>query len=174
MWLYGLKYDLLKTLSNVGFCALPFNQVTFAGAHNAGTGMDENHDSVDCFVKNHDLSVEEMLDFGIRYFDFDVKLDDSDNTLYTGHGNKNLYIKFGKVKDIMEHIHSWMKEHESEIIVIRFGELLGSKIDGLKELKRQLTTTFTTVGKNCIFYTINLDKTKTVLLFELFTYLLLI
>ena len=135
---------------DASFCVLPFNQVTFAGAHNAGTGMDQNLDVVDCFVKNHDLSVEEMLDFGIRYFDFDVKFDTSDNILYTGHGNKNLYIRFGKVKDIMEQIHSWMKDHESEIIVIRFGEILGSKIDGLKELKRLVTTTFTTVGKNHI------------------------
>ena len=119
--------------------------------------MDENHDAIDCFVKNHDLSVEEMLDFGIRYFDFDVKLC-SDNILYTGHGKNNLYIRFGKVKDIMEHIHSWMKEHESEIIVVRFGELLGSRIDGLKELKRILTSTFTTVGKNYIFNRILIKK----------------
>ena len=115
------------------------------------------HVFVDCFVKNHDLSVEEMLDFGIRYFDFDVKLC-SDNILYTGHGKKNLYIRFGKVKDIMEHIHSWMKEHESEIIVVRFGQLLGSRIDGLKELKRILTSTFTTVGKNYIFNKILIKK----------------
>ena len=62
------------------FCSLTFNQFTFAGAHNAGTGLSSN--KFDCMVTNHDLNFEEMLDFGIRYFDIDVKYERSTRMLY--------------------------------------------------------------------------------------------
>ena len=65
------------------FCDLKFNQVTFAGAHNAGTGMSYQL-IADCFVTNHDLSLTEMLDFGLRFLDFDIKYDDSTSELVTG------------------------------------------------------------------------------------------
>lgn len=55
------------------FCRIPFNQFMFAGAHNAGTGM-MSMLFLDCWLKNHDLSLTEMLDFGLRFFDFDTKL----------------------------------------------------------------------------------------------------
>ena len=57
---------------NEKFCHLKFNETTFAGAHNAGTGMSTVL-ALDCFVTNHDLNITEMLDFGLRFFDFDVK-----------------------------------------------------------------------------------------------------
>ena len=65
------------------FCDLKFDQVTFAGAHNAGTGM-SYQPIADCFVTNQDLSLTEMLDFGLRFFDFDIKYDESTSELVTG------------------------------------------------------------------------------------------
>ena len=118
--------------------------MTFAGAHNAGTGMADQVDPVACFVKNNDLSVTEMLDFGIRHLDFDIKLH-SDNILYTGHGPENFYYRFAKMQDVIDEINAWMKEHESEIIILRFGELLGPKTDVYKELSRIIRHSFTNV-----------------------------
>ena len=129
------------------FCNLTLNEVTFAGAHNAGTGMSEKVDVAECFVKNNDLSVTEMLDFGIRHFDFDIELH-SDKILYTGHGPENFYYRFAKVQDVVDDINTWMKKHESEIIILRFGELLGSKNDVYSELRRILTHSFTNVGES--------------------------
>lgn len=128
------------------FCNLTLNEVTFAGAHNAGTGMADQVDPVACFVKNNDLSVTEMLDFGIRHLDFDIKLH-SDNILYTGHGPENFYYRFAKLQNVVDNINAWMEEHESEIIILRFGELLGPKIDVYKELRRILIHSFTNVGE---------------------------
>ena len=48
-----------------------FNEFTFPGAHNAGTGQ-MDYPNLRCFYKNQDLNVREMLDFGIRFFDLDV------------------------------------------------------------------------------------------------------
>ena len=55
------------------FCQIKFNQFMFAGTHNSGTGMGGAW-ILDCYVKNHDLTITEMLDFGIRMFDFDTYL----------------------------------------------------------------------------------------------------
>ena len=53
------------------FCDIPFNQFTFPGAHNAGTGQKDDP-NFSCFYKNHDLNVREQLDFGLRFLDLDV------------------------------------------------------------------------------------------------------
>ena len=53
------------------FCDIPFNEFTFPGAHNSGTGqMDDPN--FPCLYKNQDLTVREQLDFGIRFLDLDI------------------------------------------------------------------------------------------------------
>ena len=49
------------------------------------------------------MSLTEMLDFGIRFLDFDIKLD-SNNVLNTGHGPKSWYYTYGTVQDAMDEI----------------------------------------------------------------------
>ena len=64
--------DYDKTCNgNEKFCQIKFNEFMFPGTHNSGTGMRRSV-LVDCHVKNHDLSIREMLDLGIRFFDFDT------------------------------------------------------------------------------------------------------
>ena len=121
------------------------SKVTFAGAHNAGTGMSQR--DLDCYITNHDMSLTEMLNFGIRFFDFDIKLD-SNNILNTGHGPENWYYTYGTVQDAMDEIKVWMNEHKSEIAIVRFGQIYGSKEDALKKLKRTLEHTFDGIGDN--------------------------
>ena len=53
------------------FCKIRFNKFTFPGTHNSGTGMKSVSNG--CFLENQDLRMTEMLDFGIRFFDFDTK-----------------------------------------------------------------------------------------------------
>ena len=55
------------------FCEMKFNEFTFPGTHNSGTGLMRTVGLLDCHSKNQDLSITEMLDFGIRFFDFDTK-----------------------------------------------------------------------------------------------------
>ncbi len=52
------------------FCALRFDEFTFGGTHNSGTG--EASRQLNCFFKNQDLDIREQLDLGIRFFDLDV------------------------------------------------------------------------------------------------------
>ena len=55
------------------FCKMNFNEFTFPGTHNSGTGMKSlSPEKLECHFKNQDLTVTEMLDFGIRFFDFDT------------------------------------------------------------------------------------------------------
>ena len=58
---------------NVKFCQMKFNEFMFPGTHNSGTGLLRTVSLLDCHTKNQDLSITEMLDFGIRFFDFDTK-----------------------------------------------------------------------------------------------------
>ena len=57
------------------FCQLKFNEFTFPGTHNSGTGLlrSVSPSILDCQWKNQDLNITEMLDFGIRFFDIDTK-----------------------------------------------------------------------------------------------------
>jgi hypothetical protein len=75
----GIRADHLHLgcNGNIDFCRLPFDKTTFAGAHNAGTGLKEHKVlgiSIpdNCLIKNQDLNIKEMLDFGLRFFDFDL------------------------------------------------------------------------------------------------------
>ena len=91
------------------FCSLNFANFTFAGTHNAGTGQSD-YPILHCAAKNQvvlilpidighgsfmgpdpfqDLDVSDQLDFGIRFFDFDIIYSTSApfcSGLETGHG----------------------------------------------------------------------------------------
>ena len=63
---------------NENLCSLRFNQVTFPGTHNAGSGFCGPLRSlsgalnIPCFTRNQDLSFTEQLQLGIRFFDIDL------------------------------------------------------------------------------------------------------
>jgi len=107
------------------FCTLQFNQFLFPGSHNAGTGQSDGF--FKCAFKNHDLSITEQLDFGIRYFDIDTILSSGLSGcegLEAGHGANpelGLYQCYGKVEDLLNEVKVWMDEHRSEVIILNFG-----------------------------------------------------
>ena len=111
---------------------------------------------LDCQITNHDLSLKELLDFGIRFFDFDVKFDSEDNYLFTGHGLKKWYYTYGSMKNAFDEIHSWMKNHPSEIVILYFGEILAtSRPNAVSSLVQLLEENFDgengNIGINDVF-----------------------
>ena len=62
--IYGLKCNGLE-----GLCDLRIDQVTFPGAHNAGS---DRHVSGSCIWRNHESNMAEQFSKGIRYFDIDT------------------------------------------------------------------------------------------------------
>ena len=101
-----------------------------------------NSKTIDCYITNHDLSLTEMLDFGIRFFDFDIYYKSDDQELETGHGPSKWYYTYGKVEYAMKEIQNWMVKHSSEIVVVYFGEILGSIPKAFMELTKILDKTF--------------------------------
>merc|ERR1719464_2331667 len=103
---------------------------------------------LNCHVKNQDLNITEMLDFGIRLFDIDTHLT-KEGRLDTGHGDP-IWVWFGKVKDALIEINNWLKIHTNEIVIIYFGNRLGNVTEGNKELRVMLETEFNgrSVGLN--------------------------
>ena len=97
--------------------------------------MDSKGLPLDCALKNHDLSVREQLDLGLRFLDFDVIYSTSIggcDGLETGHGkhpDQGIYWCFGKISQAFLEVKSWMSVHPEEVIVLYFGELhvIGSR-----------------------------------------------
>lgn len=112
------------------FCTLSFDQFTFAGSHNAGTGMGSaGTRAFNCALKNHDLTITEQLDLGLRFLDFDVIFNPhipSCDGLETGHGmfpDFAIYRCFGLVSSAFQEISTWLINHPTDVVVLHFGEL---------------------------------------------------
>ena len=54
------------------FCRIPIDRFLFPGSHNAGTGTGSGAIFLPQVFQNQDLNIAEQLDFGLRFFDFDV------------------------------------------------------------------------------------------------------
>ena len=67
--------------------------------------------------------------------------------ILTAHGTETIYFTYGKLVDGMYAISNWLNRHPREIIVLRFGDINGPKVEGLKELKRVLEETFANMGE---------------------------
>ena len=127
---------------NRRFCGLKFNETTFAGAHNAGTGM-LSHMQLDCYVTNHDLNVVELLNFGIRFFDFDLKYYSEKDDMWTGHGPKDLFFTTARFEEVLEDIQQWMIKHPHELVIVYVGSLVGDDRGlGLEKLTKLLDKHF--------------------------------
>ena len=81
----GLKCNGLE-----GLCDLRIDQVTFPGAHNAGS---DRHISDACRYRNHESNMAEQFSKGIRYFDIDTCWEDG--RVKNCHCNKVLGCKHG-------------------------------------------------------------------------------
>ena len=58
-------------------CSLQYNQITWPGTHNSGSGelmFFSGEEALPCFYGNQDMDYTEQLEFGIRWFDIDLCL----------------------------------------------------------------------------------------------------
>ena len=110
-------------------CDLKLDQVTFAGSHNAGSGFDgvlhywSGGAVSSCFYRNHGLSFDKQLDFGVRFFDVDTCWDSRNNEAINCHcpgteGKNCAYA--GSMKKGLKQIKSWLDKNANDVIIIHF------------------------------------------------------
>ena len=110
-------------------CDLKLDQVTFVGSHNAGSGFDgvlhywSGGAVSSCFYRNHGLSFDKQLDFGVRFFDVDTCWDSKNNEAINCHcpgteGKNCAYA--GSMKKGLKQIKSWLDKNANDVIIIHF------------------------------------------------------
>ena len=108
---------------------LKFDQMTFAGSHNAGSGFDgllrywSGGTVSSCFYRNHGLSFDKQLDFGVRFFDVDICWDTENkealNCHCPGTEGKNC-AHAGSIDNVLKQIKSWLTKNVNDVIIIHF------------------------------------------------------
>jgi hypothetical protein len=112
-------------------CEKRFDEVTFPGNHNSGSGADGYLET--CYgyapveyqyhVRNQGKTITEQLEFGIRYFDIDTCI--CNDELRTCHGvwfdNK---LFGGSILGMFEEFEDFLNrpENRNEVIVLTFGD----------------------------------------------------
>ena len=112
-----------------GACDLTLQEVTLAGAHNAGAGFDGllmYHElislpALSCFYRNQHASIYEQLRYGVRFFDIDLCYEDSsryERGVWTCH--EGAYG--GRMTKFLQQVDQWANELENrnEIVVLHF------------------------------------------------------
>ena len=110
-------------------CELRYNQVTWPGTHNSGSGF--NGDLIfpnglsadDCDYRNQNLNYTAQLEFGIRWFDIDLCwVTDEEATpavsagLWTCHNN----AYGGKVEEILRQVYEWQDTYPTSTEIVSF------------------------------------------------------
>ena len=148
--LVAIEHDENVCMGKKEFCNVKINHFSFAGSHNSGTGMSGSIKPVECLFKNHDLTIQEQLDFGIRFFDTDVAYSYSlpgCNGLEAVHGKSGIYYCFGAVKHMFQQVIDWANANPEEVILIHFGSLYKGRTTLnplLREIKDSFLNTYTT------------------------------
>lgn len=149
-------------------CELKFNQVSFAGTHNSGSGFDGSLRSCngqiedDCIWRNQNLNITAQLDLGVRFLEVDLCLlqDDCNSTVYGDTGNSSLFTCYarenefsyaGPVVRLVQQINDWMVSNPQKIIGIYFpdefpGEQRTSIISELQVILEQMWLRGESVG----------------------------
>jgi len=101
-----------------GLCKLKFNQVTFAGTHNAGANGVMKYDpwphlpAMSCWYRNQDKGYKEQLEYGIRFFDIDTWC--RGGTVYNSHSDAYKT----KIKTSMDAIAEFLNKDSNRNVVI--------------------------------------------------------
>lgn len=117
-------------------CEKRFDEVTFPGNHNAGSGADgalrwccTGALYPPCAVRNQGKTITQQLEFGIRYFDIDLHI--CGNELVTGHGyadkvGNTCPIIGPRISDMLQEFDDFLndelEENRNEVIVLTFGD----------------------------------------------------
>lgn len=111
-----------------GACDLRLDEITIAGAHNAGAGFNGHlyyHNpyliALSCTYRNQIQNVTAMLEAGIRYFDIDLCFESRDGYekgVWTCH--KDAYG--GPMSKFLKQVNDWLNKPQNrrEIVVLHF------------------------------------------------------
>lgn len=142
-------YNLLSFLcadfqcnGNTDFCTLKFDQFSFAGSHSAGAGSAGITSGCGgnilnpCIYSNHNMSITEQLEIGIRYLSLEVcmlpddcnagaydTLDSSRLVSCKGDAEDTAYPELGyggSLVEILLQVDEWMSSNPNEVIGIHF------------------------------------------------------
>lgn len=128
------------------YCELAFNQFTFPGTHNSGSGFDgplkqcrTGNDEQPCIWQNQDLNITAQLQLGIRFLTFDTCIlpDNCATHVYNGDisasrlmacqgGQEDVpfggYRYGGLITQVLTQISDWieMEENRNEVIGLQF------------------------------------------------------
>lgn len=118
-------------------CELKFNQVSFVGTHNSGSGFDgslrgcEGQLAPDCIWRQQNLNITAQLNLGVRFLEVDLCLvkDECNSTVYGDIGNSTLFTCYerentfsyaGPVLRLFQQVNDWMVSNPHEVIGIYF------------------------------------------------------
>nr|KAI8739473.1 PI-PLC X domain-containing protein 1-like [Biomphalaria glabrata] len=116
-------------------CSLRLNQITLAGLHNAGSGFDGGFGFLDCFLRNHGLSITEQLRLGIRHFDIDPCFDKCGLL-----GSCHNVVCGGGICPMLKQLRSFLRDHLGEIVTLNFNHEIQQPEKVFPALSRQLLT----------------------------------
>ena len=111
-------------------CGLRYNQITLPGTHNSGSWdlkLRDNSTVLKCVFENHNLTVTGQLDFGIRFFDFDLCLvteDEATETVPAGLWSCHSVAYSETISMILTRIDTWLKNinNRDQIVSIFFND----------------------------------------------------
>ena len=109
-------------------CELRYNQITLPGTHNSGAWdlkLRDNSNVVKCVFENHGLNITGQLDFGIRFFDFDLCLvteDEATETVPAGLWSCHSVAYSETISMILTRIDTWLKNinNRDQIVSVFF------------------------------------------------------
>ena len=135
-------------------CNLQFDQVTFPGTHNSGSGFSgdlrlrNGFPAAACVYRNQDMNYTAQLEFGIRWFDIDLcYISEAEATpavpagLWTCHSNGYA----GLVEDIVKQVDDWMNQetNRGEIVSLFFnGDYDRSRSEPIAAALNELLTSY--------------------------------
>ena len=147
-----------------GACNLALSQFTLSGAHNTGSGsfgpmrmredapINLDPEGLACYYQNHDISITNMLELGVRHLDMDVSYITEEES------NSGEYYEIGIVlvhglayskslRRALLEINTWLgkAENRNEVVVLRADNHDGEKREeiagALEEEFRVVTST---------------------------------
>ena len=147
-----------------GACNLALSQFTLSGAHNTGSGslgpmrvredapIDPDPEVLACYYQNHDISITNMLELGVRHLDMDVSYiteEESNSGEYYETGIVLVHgLAYSKsLRRALLEINTWLgkAENRNEVVVLRADNHHGEKrqeiAGALEEEFRVVTST---------------------------------
>ena len=123
------KGTQLTCLGRSDLCLLRYDQITLPGTHNSGSGFNGDLKARSgavfpaCFIRNQNLNYTGQLEFGIRFFSFDlcwVSNEEATTTVPAGLWTCHSTAYAGKLELALNQINDWMNTHTDQIASLYF------------------------------------------------------